>query len=82
MISLKRDNLFIHKEGENDETPPDAVIDLSVLLILVGKTWVIQAMTMWSQQINTVPYYIWKIGAAAILDYWISVDVLVMLQYT
>ena len=40
----KRNNLIISKEGENDKTPHYAVAALSVLFILAGNTWYIQAM--------------------------------------
>ena len=40
----KRNNLIISKEGENEKTPHYAVAALSVLFILAGNTWYIQAM--------------------------------------
>ena len=43
----KKDNLFIHKEEENYETP---------------STWDIKTMIMWPQQLNDVPYCEWNIG--------------------
>ena len=41
--------MFIFKEGENEETPPYAVVASNILLVFADKTWAIQAMTMWSQ---------------------------------
>ena len=56
----KNDSLFID-ENENDETPTTAVDSLSVMSTLTGKIWSIQAITMWPQQLNDVPYYRWTI---------------------
>ena len=72
----KRDNLIIWKEGENDETSTYSVEELSVLFILTGKPQSVQAMRIWLQQDENVPYYRWTISADTILDYWISGDVL------
>ena len=81
MISLKRENLFIHKEEKRHETPPDAVVDLSILLLLNCKPWTIKAMTAWLRQFNAVTYYRWTLGATTIPDYWIVADTLSMLEY-
>ena len=77
---VKRDNLFIQKEGENYETPPDEVVALSILFILYGNIWDTQAMKMWLKHLNYVPYYRRTIYAATILYYWIYVDLLGMLE--
>ena len=45
-ILVKRENLFIHKEGENYETPSDEVVALSVLFILADNPWAIQAINI------------------------------------
>ena len=66
-ILVKRENLFIHKEGENYETPSDEVVALSVLFILYGKSLATQAMKMWLKRLNDVPYYRRTIDAATIL---------------
>ena len=57
-------------------------MDFSVLFVFSGKPWSIQAITMWLQQLNEVPYNIWTIGAATIIDYYIDVEVLGMLEET
>ena len=72
----KRDNLIICKESENEETPPYAVEDLSVLFILSGKIWSIQEIKIELQQPGNASSYIWILGAANILGYWIAGDVL------
>ena len=74
MTSKKIDDLFIRKDGENDETPPYAVVYFSVLSILSSKTWAIQDMIIWLSHPNNIPYYRWNIIANTILDYWISVE--------
>ena len=41
------DNLFIRKEGENDEKYPYAVVALSIMFVLTVNPWSIQDMKMW-----------------------------------
>ena len=79
---VKIDNLFIHKEGENYEIPSGVVADLYLIFVLSGKTWAIQAMTMWLRRLNGVIYYICTFGYSTILDLYISIDVLGMSEDT
>ena len=58
------------------------MVDLPVLFIFSGKPWSIQAITMWLQQLNAVLYNIWTLDAVTILNYYIDVDVLGMLEET
>ena len=82
MTLLKRDNLFIHKEEKMHENRPDTVVYLYILFLLDCKTYNIQAMTMWPRKFNAVPYYIWNLGATIIIDKWIVVGALSMLEDT
>ena len=68
LTSVKRDNLFINKEGETYKTPHDVMAALSILIILAGKPCYIQSMKIFLGQINTVTYYRCRIGAVTILD--------------
>ena len=79
---VKGKTLFTQKEGENYKTPPDALADLSIMIICVDKPQAIQAITMWSLRLNDVPYYRQKLSAATILDYFFDVDILFMLEDT
>ena len=58
------------------------MVALSILFVFCEKPWSIQDIKILPQQLNAVPYYIWKLGAATILDYYIDVDVLGMLGET
>ena len=44
---VKRDNLFICKEGENDKTSLYSVEDFFILFIISGNPWDIQSMKVW-----------------------------------
>ena len=51
---MKMENLFINKEDESHETPPDTAAASSILFLLSCKPWNIQDMTVWSRQFNDV----------------------------
>ena len=74
----KKCNLIICREGENYKTSTYAVDNMSVMFIFADKLWYIQAMNIWLQRLNNVPYYLWMIGADNILDYYIAGDILNM----
>ena len=82
MTLLKRDNLFIWKEGGNDKTFPYEVSALSILFVFSGKTLAIQITTIWSQQFKYLPYYKLIPGDTVTLDYWVSINAFSMLEDT
>ena len=79
---VKRDNLFICKEGENDKTSLYSVEGFFILFIISGNPWDIQSMKVWPWLPNDVPNCRWDLGAATILDYCISVGILDISDYT
>ena len=82
MALVRRGNLIICKEGSNDENLPYAVSSSSVMFVLSGNPWAIQAIKIWSQKANDVPYYILTLGSGTIFNYFIAVDVVYMLEDT
>lgn len=46
--------------------------------ILHSKPRTIEALNLWGQRLQAVPYNQWTLGAATALDHWIAVDVLGM----
>jgi hypothetical protein len=55
---------------------------LGIPSILYSKPRTIQALHIWGQRFQAVPYNQWTLGASTALDHWIAVDVLGMKEET
>ncbi len=64
--------------ASNSTTTPASTIPS----ILYSKPRTIQALTIWGQRLQAVPYNQWTLGATTALDHWIAVDVLGMKEDT
>ena len=79
---VKIDKLFIQNEGDNYKTLPDVLAYIYFSIHSIWKALGHPRHEMWSLQPNSVPYFICMLGAATILDYWIAVEILDMLEKT
>ena len=66
--SMKRDNLFIYKKYNINETPPEAAVDSSISPLIDCNLCTVQAMNTWLQQVNALTYYRWTLGATTNID--------------
>ncbi len=64
--------------SSSSPSPPSATIPS----ILYSKPRTIQALHIWGQRLQAVPYNQWSLGATTALDHWIAVDVLGMKEET
>uniref|UniRef100_A0A7S2WQD8 Uncharacterized protein n=1 Tax=Eucampia antarctica TaxID=49252 RepID=A0A7S2WQD8_9STRA len=78
-----------HKYNDAEPTEQQQEDDISsnipvstVPSVLFNKPRTIQAMRIWAQRLQAVPYDQWTIGAATALDHWIAVEVLALTEQT
>lgn len=64
--------------SSSSPSPPSSTIPS----ILYSKPRTIQALHIWGQRLQAVPYNQWSLGATTALDHWIAVDVLGMKEET
>ena len=71
-----------NKEEEEEQDDTTTTTTTSVPSVLFGRPRVVQAISIWSGRLASVPYREWTIGARVALDHWVARSVLGLSEAT